>query len=512
VTSNLSKFAGLILQGEEEEQMPRRTRYWMTAKLWTLPCLAGLLLSFLCPVGLAQTPLKYDLRYAAPGDHLVSLTITLPAGIPAPVTLVMPRAYPGGYSEVLYDSYVENVTGVSQDGETFSGVKDEYGPRWSIGGKGETVASIQYQVDVAAMESHILAAVDTSKVRPGYVGLLGYSVFAYLDGMENDPISLQITAPEAWPVLTTLEPRADAPKSTAHARAPDYYALADSEVLLGPDLQLRKLDGKIDLLMAVYSEGEEDIAADAQLAREALDRVQAYFGDTPFRTYTVQLELLRPLPGHDYDFSQEHVDSGTFSFSLQSALTARSSSDERQINLFNYAHHMAHSWIPKRAYGVGYRPFTWEMAPIIDTIWFNEGFGRYAAIQALVDGMSPADGKAFREEQLSGLRHVLAVAPSFIRQMPLLVLSREASLLYSADFRTGSNIFSRGALMASQMDDRIRQKTHGAKSLRDGLRAMLAWTDRNHKPFQIDDLPAIITNATGVKVDDILARWMAPQP
>src|SRR5207253_345947 len=221
---------------------------------------------------------------------------------------------------------------------------------------------------------------------------LGYSIFAYVEGLERDPITLQVRAPEGWPVVTTLDPHVEAPKSTARAEAADYYALADSEVLLGTDLQLRKLGGKIGLIMAVYAEDEEDIAADGELAREALDRVQEYFGDTPFATYTVQLELLRPIAGHDYNFSQEHIDSGTFSLSADRAITVKSSSKQRETNLFNYAHHMAHSWIPKRAYGVGYRPFTWEMAPVIDTMWFNEGVARYAALEALVAGVPAADG------------------------------------------------------------------------------------------------------------------------
>jgi predicted metalloprotease with PDZ domain len=151
------------------------------------------------------------------------------------------------------------------------------------------------------------------------------------------------------------------------------------------------------------------------------------------------------------------------------------------------------------------------MAPVMDTIWFNEGFGRYAALEALVAGMPGAKGRLFREHELSSLRGTLDGAPPFLRQMPLVVLSREASFLYSTDFRTGMNVFARGALMAAEMDERIRAKTQGKKSLRDGLRGVLSWSTRNQKPFQIEDLPALLSDATGVDVRDILDRWMAPQ-
>ena len=424
--------------------------------------------------------------------------------------MVMPRTYPGGYEQIPYDSYVEAVSASSPSGKGIAVKRAPDGPRWNVGKTGDEVQRLDYQIDVARMEGQIISSVETSKVRRGYAGLLGYSVFAYVDGLEDHKIQLQVNAPEGWPVLTTLAPQVPAPTTTTAAEASDYYALADSEVLLGPDIQFRRFDGPIPLVLAVYAECDEDVAAEAQLARKALDRVQSYFADTPLRQYTVQLELVRPIAKHEYDFSQEHIDSGTFSFSVERALTAQSSTQQRETVLFNYAHHMAHSWIPKRAYGAGYRPFTWELAPVIDTIWFNEGFGRYAAIQAIADELPPAQAAAFRESQLSRLRGILDGAPLFIRKMPLEVLSREASFLYAVDFRTGKNVFARGALMAAEMDDRFREKTAGKKSLRDALQALLAWSQTNQRPFRMEEMMQIFSAATGVNVNDILQRWMEP--
>ncbi len=448
----------------------------------------------------AQSPIRYDLRYTEPGATMVSVTITLPDAAQAPASLVMPRNYPGGYEQVPYDSFVADVAAFSPDATRLTASKDQDGPRWTLGHRGESVQRIEYRVDVARMESQIHDAISASKLRPGYAGLLGYSIFAYLDGLADRRIELHIAGPKGWPVLSTL------PSTTA----PDFYALADSEILMGPDVKVSRIAGKIPLVMAIYAEGPVDAALEGQLAREALDRVQTYFGDTPFPQYTVQLELLKPLPGHDYGFSQEHTDSGTFSLSLDASITAQSTAQERDRTRFNYAHHMAHCWIPKLSYGVGYRPFVWEMTPVIDTIWFNEGFGRYTAIAASADALPAAEGIAFRNRQLARLREIVDSAPPFLRKMPLDVLSREASFLYAQDFRTGMNVFSRGALMAAEMDDRIRARTNGAKSLRDALRWLLRWSAENQRPFQTEDLPRYFATATGVEVGDILARWMQP--
>jgi len=467
-------------------------------------------LAALCGVAQAQNPIAYQLRYSQSAAGMVLVAVTLPEPVKAPASLVMPRTYPGGYAQVPYDSFVTGIAAFAPGGESLRVAKDADGPRWSLGQPGATVQRIEYRVDIGRMEAQILDAVSTSKVRKGYVGLLGYSVFAYVDGLADRSIQLSVVAPEGWPVLTTLSPVAPPREAASLASAADYYALADSEVLMGPDLRVTRLEGKIPLVMAIYAEGAVDLELEGRLARQALDRVQEYFGDTPFPQYTVQLELLRPLAGHDYNFSQEHVDSGTFSLSVDAATTAKSSAQQQARTRFNYAHHMAHCWIPKRAYGIGYRPFTWEMTPVIDTIWFNEGFGRYAAVEAVAEAMPIAEGKAFRDGRLAALREIVDSAAPFLRRMSLPVLSREASFLYAEDFRTGMNVFARGALMAAEMDDRIRSRTDGKKSLRDALRWLLRWSAQNRKPFEVEDLPRYFATATGVDVSDILRRWIEP--
>jgi predicted metalloprotease with PDZ domain len=460
--------------------------------------------------GHAQTTLQYHLAYPAARANSVQVRIDLPSPGPAPLTLIVPRNYPGGYGLVPYDSFVEKMQAFSDQGKPLAVKRDPYGPRWTLGSGGEKLARVEYSVDVVRMEAQIADAVNTSKVRPRYAGLFGYSVFAYIDGMEDAQIVLQVDGPPDWPVFSTITPAVPASLHSASASAANYYALADSEILMGPDLQLHRFDGPIALVMAVYAEGDADLASQTDMARTALDCVQRYFGDTPFPTYTVQREVLKPLPGHNYSFSQEHLNSGTFISSTEESPATRVTPRQREDNLINYAHHIAHSWVPKRAYGEGYMPFLWEMPPVIDTIWFNEGFGRYAGIAALADGMTKQEGEDFRHRHLARLQDIVDHAPDFIRRMPTVVLSREASFLYADDFRTGMNTFSGGSLMAAEMDDRIRLQTQGKQSLRDALRAIVLHTQQAQRPFKIDELPFVFKQATGVDVNDILQRWLQP--
>ena len=59
-------------------------------------------------------------------------------------------------------------------------------------------------------------------------------------------------------------------------------------------------------------------------------------------------------------------------------------------------------------------PFQWEIAPVLDTIWFAEGFGQYAAIMAIAAGMpNPA---AYRENILATrFRRNITMALPFLK-------------------------------------------------------------------------------------------------
>jgi predicted metalloprotease with PDZ domain len=487
-------------------EQPQRLRYILLAFSGVL----SLILFLISPV-VAQESLVYRVSYDFAAPSIVHVSLKFPKAIDAPLTLIMPRAVPGGYAQRPYDPFVRQVKASSAAQGPLGVRREELGPRWEIGKSGEKVESVDYDVDVVRMEREILAVSDSSKIRGGYVALLGYSIFGFFDGSEDRPLKLEVSGPAAWPVFSTLAPALPAPVTETSARAENYYALADSQIVMGPKLQLQKIDGQGTLFLSIYAECDENSAQESALAREALDKVTAYFGKAPFSDYTVELEFLKPIsPRHQYNFSMEHLNSGTFYFDTDHALTATLTDREREAHRFNFAHHIAHSWIPKRAYGVGYLPFTWEMAPVIDTIWFNEGFARYAAIEALAEAMPREDAERYREQKLNAFRGILDAAPVFLQRMSLTDLSREGSFLYADDFRVGQNLFARGALMAAEMDDRIRSQTSGKKSLRDALRHLMEWSARNRRAFRVEELPVIFHDATGTDVSSILDRWMHP--
>lgn len=460
------------------------------------------------PVVFAQTEVvAYRLRYAQAGDATVAVEVSWTTPLAAPRSLVMPRAIPMGYGEQRYDAFVRDLRATSGTGASAAADREE-GPRWRL--PAGTVR-VSYAIDLRALERAILAASDQSRVRDGYLGALGYSVFAFVDGFETLPVRVRIEGPPEWPVFATLAPRVPLAAGPVDADAADFYALADGQIAMGPRLAVQRLTTTpVPVYLASYSEGPLDLARTGRLALTAFERVAAYFGTVPFPHYTLHQELLTPLtPAHEYGMSMEHLGSSTYYLAAAAGLTATATADDDARVLYNFAHHIAHAWVPKRASGPGYFPFQWELAPVLDSIWFAEGFGQYAAIQAVAAGHP--DPAAFRDGMLQRrFRANVATAPPFLRRMPLVDLSRVASTRYAEDFRTGRLVFSRGGLMAAAMDERIQQRSQGAKSLRDALRHLVAWTVREQRAFTIDELPVLIRDATGVDVADVMAEWLRP--
>ena len=482
-----------------------------------LPLVVGLV----SPFAEAQAPVTYVVTPVEAGVRGLSPTLRVSLILPADAlvlraTMIMPRAIPMGYSQVPYDEFV-TVTAARTRSRALATVTRGEGPRWSMASSlpADPIASIDYEVDLDAMERTVLAGGDSSRSRDGYIGLLGYSVFAYVDGFEDRAVELSVAPPSnraAWPVYSTLAPKAPAALGRLSTTASDFYDLADSQILMGPGFRVRKLKGTPDLFLAVHAEGPFDEGVMSPLAEQAFDAMVRYYGTTPFPHYTLFFDYLNPLsPRHTYGFSMEHRQSATFGALASGAPTAKSTDRERASFRYNVAHHISHAWIPKRCAGEGYFPFRWELAPLIDTLWLSEGFGQYAAADALSDVLPPgADGRPYREALVQArFRNTLTGMPDFLKRMSLVELSRIASTVYSEDFRTGRTVFSRGGLMAYEMDEKIRAATNGTNRLRDALRGLVAWSAKEGRPFRIDELSGIFKSSTGVDTRDVMERWLA---
>ena len=456
-----------------------------------------LVLSFIYfTASFAQNSILYTLNHILNSDK-ITIEIELDSIISGRVKLIIPRSGPGTYELTNYLAFVDNVRGQSISGEALTGIIGD-GSYFIFNEKEEFLKKISYEVDLRKMETNLLGSFSSSKSRDNYLGLLGYSVFGFVEGLQNKPITLEIKTHLNWPIFSTLRPSLNRKYGKDKYEVENYALLADGQYLLGSAVQVFQVkEAKIPLFVAAYAETSISLEEIGRRGLIALQGLADYFGYIPMPHYTMCYEFLKPISeSHDYGFNMEHLNSMSSSRDISKAIT----SYNPKARIGAIVHHMAHSWLPLRSYGTGYRPFEWQTAPLIETIWLNEGFIWYVSFYYVLNN----------KNVLKFFNNIIDTAPNYIQQKSLKELSLLGSTQYGLDFRIGKNLFSRGALLAHDLDVLIRKETDDQKSFKEAILGLLKWTEMHNRAFEYNEIEPVMSKATDVDLSAIWKKWQKP--
>jgi len=441
---------------------------------------------------------NYSIEYKGSLSSRVKVTIRPAQKIKSSSAFIMPRSVPGAYSIINYDSFIEGLTAISSSGENLAIHKDRSdAPRWTCTDTTKIINHIEYEIDLIKMERHLVSA-NASIVRPGFLGLLNYSIFGWIEGTEEQSTECSVNTIDQWPIFTTNEPTAQMAKGALTFHTKNYYELADGQLFMGTQLRVKEFKGMVPLFIASYCQtGDEYLDNYGKQGMMSLEILNEYFGELPFKQYSILLRKALPLePGTAPALGMEHLQSSTF-MGDTSEFRSQPMSQQKLIETMpTYLHHMGHAFLPLRCYGDAYRPYVKEIPPIINNIWFNEGFMWFVPFETL---------KSEEWEKIF-YRNTYKANPQ-IKKMRLQELSQEASLMYGSDFRLGRAVYSRGASMAIEMNIYLKEKTGGKKSMRDVIRFLYYWSKENKRPFTMEEFPLLINKACGVDLTDIYNKW-----
>jgi predicted metalloprotease with PDZ domain len=452
-----------------------------------------------CFAAIGQT-VQYHLEQYANSADTLSVSIRLKEPVKGPLNFVMPRSSPGSYSVALYDKFVQQLEAFDGNGVKIVANKLPDGPRWRIGNDSVYIKSIRYKISLEQLESGLEPS-DISKLRPGYTSVLNYSVFGYLQGFENTPIRLTVSASPSWRVFSTLAPDTVKHLGSMVVDASDYSLLADAQTIIGERFKVKLFNkAPIPLYVVLYTEAYADIDLIGNAGVYALQSLKDYFDTMPFTHYTIVSEYLgQKYAGKVLGFTMEHANSLT-AF-LDTATAWKQGKDTALIFrlTYNLLHHIAHSSIPVRCYGENYKPFAWELPPVMDAIWAHEGFIRFVCYDILK-----------RPSMLRSFQNIVYGADESIKKIPLIRLSQMGSTQYSADFRIGTNLYARGALMAWEIDQEIRKKSGGEQSFRVALQHLFRWSQQNKRGFTVAELPNILQEGIRTDIRPVFNKWLLP--
>jgi predicted metalloprotease with PDZ domain len=355
---------------------------------------------------------------------------------------------------------------------------------------------LTYEVDVISMQKDLGS--DASVLLPGYAGIMNYSVFGWIEGREKEALRCRFSTIGGWQVFSTIDPKEFPDKENVNITCKDYFQLADGQTMMGPAFQVKKFEGPVPLYVSSYAESNNEYLEDiGWWGVQSMKILKDYFGEIPFEHYSIVRQYFHLLDSSAVSLAMEHMNSATFTAKYSGALLGPVDTATKFQRMFGILHHMGHSYIPLRSYGDDYKPYVLPIAPVIKNIWFNEGFIWFLCADTLKSKalLKRLDDNAFHED------------PEIAR-LPLFTLSAIASTQYGTDFRIGQSTFSRGAMMASEMDLLIKKQTGGNRSMKNVLRYLYEWGKKNKRPFTMEEFPGLLNAGAGVDVSGIYAKWL----
>ena len=412
----------------------------------------------------AQAPIVYRVSFPAPEHHYAEVEVTFPDLPAGTLELRMSRSSPGRYALHEYSKNVFGVRVYDGAGRELRAVRpNPY--QWDVAGHDGTVR-VTYKVFGNLVDGTYLA-IDTSHAHMNMPATLMWA-----RRLDMRPARITFTPPTgySWKPATQLFETQDPWTFTA----PNLQYLMDSPAELSDytlrAFKVRNPDGReLTIRAAVHHDATDaDVSEYVKGTEQIVLEQGAVFGEYPEfdgGTYTFLGDYL-PWGGGD---GMEHRNSTV----VAAKLSIRG--NVRRV-LGTVSHEFFHAWNVERIRPQSLEPFDFEKANISGELWLAEGFTTYYGGLILARA-----GLSALEQTLAGLANAaldVAVSPghqfrSAVEMSQLAPFSDAARSVDPTNFSYAFiSYYPFGSAIALALDLELRQRSKGAVTLDDYMRAM----------------------------------------
>jgi predicted metalloprotease with PDZ domain len=430
------------------------------------------------------TTIRYTLSMPEPQTHLFHVKIEVD-DVPGPeIDFVMPVWTPGAYA---VRDFARNVQDFDAGSRGWSKVDKS---RWRVKTGGAPRVTITYRVWAFELE------VDRSHLDDTHGCFNGASVFMYVDGAKNAPVTLDIRPFRGWRVVTGLQKVAG-----NRYRAPNYDEFIDCPTDIGTaPVKTFRVRGKTHrvLIHGEQNWGHDRVTRDAKKIVEEAARM---FGGLPYDNYTfLFFATTGPALG-----GLEHRNSTVIT--LNPWIGRPFKSYERLLEVTS--HEFFHLWNVKRIRPKALGPFDYERETYTKLLWAMEGItSYYDDLICERAGLYP-EGRYFKKlaEAIEKFRE----KPSRLRQS-LTASSFDTWLWrYEGDGNIVNRMMSyyeKGSLVGLCLDLEIRHRTGNRKSLDDVMRHL--WTEiaQKGRTLEEDEFRPIVERVAGGNYREFFDRYV----
>ena len=405
------------------------------------------------PSPATQPAIQYTISIARASDHLVAVTMELPAGKPER-DLQLP-VWNALYQVRDFSQYVNSIQAKDRAGRPIS-VKKLNKSLWQVSGA-ESGAQVEYEI-YADSPGPYGAQLNSSHAFFNLAEVLMYSPEA-----RSWPVLLRMTdLPAPWKVATAMR-RA----TSGGFEAGNYDRLVDSPIELG-SFQESDFDEGGSHYRVVVDADPSDYKMEivVSVARSVAAAETSWMNDRPFEDYLFIYHFPRGPGGG----GMEHA------YSTAIEVNAQLLADTPMSLADVTAHEFFHLWNVKRIRPQSLEPVDYTKENYTTALWFSEGVTNTVSEHNLVRA-GLVDESRFLN-RLGAAITELQLRPAHLRQS-----AEESSLdawlekysYYRSPARSVS-YYNKGQLLGVMLDLAVREASHGAASLRE----VFQWMNQNY--------------------------------
>ena len=455
--------------------------------------------------------IEYSVAMPDLASHLYAITISVNGVAGQTVNLQMPVWSPGRYGRMDFAKNVQDFVATSPDGRGGPLRWDRInGSLWRVYTGASHGVRVSYRVFANAPMSGTFSHVDSA-----HANWNGASLFMYIEGHKQDPVTLDVTPPDGWTIMNGAVTAA----GQRHFDFPNYDLLIDTPTEVAPAEALMLdsfvVDSRTYRVMVHHNGSPPPPPGARERFFRDVERLVRYentvFGPPPLQEYTFIFNI--GFPGGD---GMEHL----YSTQIQSS---RVWTDTASLlpGISSAAHEYFHVWNVKRVRPAALGPFDYTREQYQPSLWVAEGWTQYYG-QVALERAGIQDTSTFYARTASLIRANLT-APGR-NEVSARIASFEAPFWDGAPQAQPVNFenaffdyYTKGAGIALYLDLFIRNRTSNSKSLDDAFKNLKqrSWNAPKAsyylqgRGYTEDDVERAVSDAAGTNMHDWFERHVA---
>lgn len=389
-------------------------------------------------IGITSKAMIYTVSFDKVKSHYVTVEMQFSSNGKDYIDFYVPVWTPGSYKVREFSNAFENVTA---DGREIIRVDKN---TWRVDTKGIDNVKLSYDVYCFTV------SVRQSYADEYYAFLHGVSAFGYVEGLEEEAITLIVEPFTGWNDVEVALPQNKAQGFVFNCT--NYDLLADSPIACGNFEKINYTSGKVPHKVVMIGEGNYDLEKINADFKAISDSQIKMMGDHPSKQYTHFVYNVSSGGG-----GLEHLNSQT------SMMRRWSYTDESAYKRFLglIAHEYFHLWNVKRVRPIQLGPFNYNEEVYTDMLWIAEGITSYyddltlyrIGKYELKDYLGIISGQINRLENTPG-KEVMSLAHSSMLAWVKAYLPNEESVNKTISY------YNKGMLAALMLDLEIRSESN----------------------------------------------------